>query len=83
VEYIIAVLTFTGITVIGVLGSYLVTGLTGLFSFGQAAFFSVGAYTSAMLVKNLNVPFLLAVSVCVGIIFPWSPLALAKRSLRC
>jgi branched-chain amino acid transport system permease protein len=65
-EYIIAVLTFTGITVIGVLGSYLVTGLTGLFSFGQAAFFSVGAYTSAMLVKDLHVPFLLAVPAAMA-----------------
>ena len=66
-EYIFAVLTFTGITVIGVLGSYLVTGLTGLFSFGQAAFFSVGAYTSAMLVKNLEVPFLLAVPAAMAV----------------
>ena len=66
-EYIFAVLTFTGITVIGVLGSYLVTGLTGLFSFGQAAFFSVGAYTSAMLVKDLGVPFLLAVPAAMAV----------------
>lgn len=65
-EYIFAILTFTGITVIGVLGSYLVTGLTGLFSFGQAAFFSVGAYTSAMLVKYLDVPFLLAVPAAMA-----------------
>ena len=66
-EYIIAVLTFTGITVIGVMGSYLVTGLTGLFSFGQAAFFSVGAYTSVVLVKNLDVPFLLAIPAAMAL----------------
>ena len=65
-EYIFAILTFTGITVIGVLGSYLVTGLTGLFSFGQAAFFSVGAYTSVVLVKNFDVPFLLAVPAAMA-----------------
>ena len=65
-EYIFTILTFTGITLIGVLGSYLVTGLTGLFSFGQAAFFSVGAYTAAVLVKNLEVPFLLAVPVAMA-----------------
>ena len=65
-EYIFAILTFTGITVIGVLGSYLVTGLTGLFSFGQAAFFSVGAYTSVVLVKNFGVPFLLAVPAAMA-----------------
>ena len=52
---------------IGVLGSYLVTGLTGLFSFGQAAFFSVGAYTAAVLVKNMEVPFLLAVPAAMAV----------------
>ena len=66
-EYIFTILTFTGITLIGVLGSYLVTGLTGLFSFGQAAFFSVGAYTAAVLVKNLEVPFLLAVPAAMAV----------------
>ena len=66
-EYIFTILTFTGITLIGVLGSYLVTGLTGLFSFGQAAFFSVGAYTAAALVKNMEVPFLLAVPAAMAV----------------
>lgn len=66
-EYIFTILTFTGITLIGVLGSYLVTGLTGLFSFGQAAFFSVGAYTAAVLVKNVEVPFLLAVPAAMAV----------------
>ncbi len=49
------------------MGSYLVTGLTGLFSFGQAAFFSVGAYTSVVLVKNLDVPFLLAIPAAMAL----------------
>lgn len=66
-EYIGTILIFTGITLIGVLGSYMVTGLTGLFSFGQAAFFSVGAYTAAVLVKNLEVPFLLAVPAAMAV----------------
>jgi branched-chain amino acid transport system permease protein len=66
VEYIVSILTFTGITLIGVLGTYMVTGLTGLFSFGQAAFFSVGAYTAAVLVKDLHVPFLLAVPAAMA-----------------
>ena len=65
-EYILTILTFTGITLIGVLGSYLVTGLTGLFSFGQAAFFSVGAYVSAVLVKTYGVPFILALLAALG-----------------
>lgn len=55
-EYLISTLTFTGISLIGVLGAYLVTGLTGLFSFGQAAFLAVGAYVSAVLFKNFGLP---------------------------
>jgi len=55
-EYLASTLTFTGISLIGVLGAYLVTGLTGLFSFGQAAFLAVGAYVSAILFKNFGLP---------------------------
>jgi branched-chain amino acid transport system permease protein len=65
VGYVVTTLTFTGITLIGVLGVYLVTGLTGLFSFGQAAFLAIGAYVSAVLVKHSAVPFPLAVVVAV------------------
>ena len=65
-DYVVTTLTFTGITLIGVLGTYLVTGLTGLFSFGQAAFLAIGAYVSAVLVKNVAVPFPLAAVVAVA-----------------
>jgi branched-chain amino acid transport system permease protein len=68
-DYVITTLTFSGITLIGVMGAYMVTGLTGLFSFGQAAFMAVGAYVSAVLVKNFAMPFPLAVlaAVLVGL----------------
>src|SRR5208283_788568 len=60
---------FTGITMIGVLGVYMVTGLIGLFSFGQAAFMAIGAYVSAVLYKNLALPLPLAafVAMVVGL----------------
>jgi branched-chain amino acid transport system permease protein len=69
VEYIASTLTFTGIALIGVLGVYMVTGLTGLFSFGQAAFLAIGAYVSAVLFKNLGFPLPLAalVAMLVGL----------------
>jgi len=69
VEYIASTLTFTGIALIGVLGVYMVTGLTGLFSFGQAAFLAIGAYVSAVLFKNLGLPLPLAalVAMLVGL----------------
>ncbi len=68
-EYLVSTLTFTGITLIGVLGVYMVTGLTGLFSFGQAAFLAIGAYISAVLYKNLGLPLPLAafVAMVVGL----------------
>ena len=68
-EYLVSTLTFTGITLIGVLGVYMVTGLTGLFSFGQAAFLAIGAYVSAVLYKNLGLPLPLAafVAMLVGL----------------
>jgi len=65
VEYILSTLTFTGISLIGVLGVYLVTGLTGLFSFGQAAFLAIGAYVSAVLVKNFAVSLPLAAIIAM------------------
>jgi branched-chain amino acid transport system permease protein len=69
VEYIASTLTFTGIALIGVLGVYMVTGLTGLFSFGQAAFLAIGAYVSAVLYKNLGLPlpFAALVAMLVGL----------------
>ena len=68
-EYVLSTLTFTGIALIGVLGVYMVTGLTGLFSFGQAAFLAIGAYVSAVLYKNLGLPLPLAalVAMLVGL----------------
>ena len=68
-EYVVSTLTFTGIALIGVLGVYMVTGLTGLFSFGQAAFLAIGAYVSAVLYKSLGLPLPLAalVAMLVGL----------------
>ena len=36
----------------------LLLGYTGLVSFGHAAYFGIGAYTCAILMKNLGAPFL-------------------------
>lgn len=65
-EYLASTLTFTGIALVGVLGVYMVTGLTGLFSFGQAAFLAIGAYVSAVLFKNLHFPLPLAALVAMA-----------------
>ena len=69
-EYLVSTLMFTGITLIGVLGVYMVTGLIGLFSFGQAAFLAIGAYVSAVLYKSFGLPLPLAalVAMLVGLL---------------
>ncbi len=52
-------------------GLNLVTGFTGQLSLGHAAFFAVGAYSSALLGKSLGWPFLvtLPISACVSTAF--------------
>jgi branched-chain amino acid transport system permease protein len=59
------------ILMIGMLGVYVLTGLTGMFSMGQAAFMAVGGYTAAMLAKFLGHGLLvtLPAAIAVGAIF--------------
>lgn len=49
------------IAVIAVSGVFVLTGLTGMISLGQAAFMSIGAYVSGILVIKFGVSFPLAV----------------------
>ena len=53
------------ITAIAVLGLGLLTGYNGQISVGHAAFFGVGAYTTAILVDNHGWPFLATIPVAV------------------
>lgn len=54
-------LVLAGINALVVLGLDLLVGLTGVLSLGHAAFWGIGAYTSALLVMNAQAPFPLAV----------------------
>jgi len=53
-----------------VLGIYLMTGLTGLFSLGQGAFISLGAYTASITYLRFGFPFPLAtlLAVLMGVV---------------
>ena len=62
-DYILQVLTLAGINLMVVLGLGLLTGFTGLFSFGHAGFMCVGAYTSAILTVTYKIPFLVALPI--------------------
>lgn len=58
--YIEGILILSGINLMAVLGLSLLTGFTGLFSFGHAGFMAIGAYVSALLTMKLGVNFYLA-----------------------
>ena len=59
------VLTQVFITLIAVTGVYVLTGLTGMFSLGQAAFMAIGAYASGLLVIRAGLPIPLAMVLAV------------------
>jgi len=61
--YIEGILILSGINLLAVLGLSLLTGFTGLFSFGHAGFMAIGAYASAFVTMNLGGNFYLALIV--------------------
>lgn len=63
--YYISVLTNVGITIIGVLSVFVITGLTGLFSLGQASFMAIGAYTAGILAKTFGWDFVACAIVSI------------------
>jgi len=58
--YISVAVTIVG-NIIAVLGLVLLTGFTGMFSMGHAAFMTIGAYSSVLLNRYLAFPYPLAV----------------------
>lgn len=59
-DYIVSQLSFIAMYSVATVGLMLLTGYTGQVSMGHAAFFGIGAYTSAILTAK-GVPFLLAI----------------------
>lgn len=56
--YIQGILILAGINLMAVLGLSLLTGFTGLFSFGHAGFMAIGGYTSAFMTVKFGMPFI-------------------------
>lgn len=65
-SYLQAIITFTSITCVTVCGIYILTGLTGMFSLGQASFMALGAYAAAVLDKMYGFGFI--PSLIVGVL---------------
>lgn len=63
--YFAGILTLICCNIIVVIGLSLLTGFTGIFSFGHAAYMALGAYTAAMLTTKLHLPFVLALIAAV------------------
>ena len=60
-DFYISVLNFICITMIGVSGVFIVTGMTGYLSLGQSAFMATGAYAAAIFATKLGMPFVVCV----------------------
>ncbi|MFV0413361.1 MAG: branched-chain amino acid ABC transporter permease [Oscillospiraceae bacterium] len=56
----ISIFTQIFISVVSVVGVFVLTGMTGMFSLGQAAFMAIGAYASGIFVVKLGLPFPIA-----------------------
>lgn len=58
---------FWGVNILLAQSINILSGYTGQISLGQAGFFAIGAYTSALLMMKLHFPFLIAVLIAIGI----------------
>lgn len=79
--YYMHILIMIGIYIILVQGLNLITGFTGQVSLGHAAFYGVGAYTSALLTTNAGLSFWIAVPIG-GIVAGLFGIALGFPALR-
>lgn len=79
--YVTGILILSGINLLAVLGLSILTGFTGLFSFGHAGFMAIGAYSSAFLTMKLGLPFLVAIPVA-GIMTGIISLVIGKLTLN-
>lgn len=64
-RYVLKVLTFVGINALIVLGLALLHGYAGQVSLGHAAFFGLGAYTSAWVTRTMELPWLAGLAAAV------------------
>jgi len=79
--YLNSIFILGGINVLAVVGVAVLTGYTGLFTIGHAAFMAIGGYTAAVLVVKLNQPFWLGL-VAAGFAAALSSLIVGYPTLR-
>jgi len=80
-EYLLHILIIICLSMILAMSQNLLMGYTGLFNVGHAAFFGIGAYTSAILVKSFNMHFLIALFIA-GIVSSFFGMLLGYPALK-
>lgn len=80
-NYILTIGIFTGINALVALGLTILMGYAGQISLGQAGFYGIGAYVSAILSLNMGIPVILSMAVAV-LIASLAAVILAIPSLR-
>lgn len=80
-QYVMRLMTIAGIYVILAVSLNFVTGYAGQFCLGWAAFYGIGAYTSALIVTKLGVSFWLAFPLA-GIVAALFGIVLAIPTMR-
>ncbi len=80
-EYILNVAVLCGIYIILASGLNITNGYTGLFSFGHAAFYGIGAYTAGISATRYGAPFWLTLPLG-GVVAGLFGLAIALPTLR-
>lgn len=75
------ILNLALVNLVGAVGLNLLVGFTGLLSLGHAAFLGVGAYSSAIFVTKLGVPFLASV-ILAGTVASFLGILVGIPSLR-
>ena len=65
--YFIFLITQVSLFIIAIVGLNILTGYTGLVSLGHGALVGVGAYSTAILQNNFNIPFWLNIPLAIFI----------------
>lgn len=80
-SYIQLNIFLVGINIILAVSLNLITGFTGQFSLGHAAFMSIGAYTSAVLTAKLGQPYVVAI-LASGVMAAFAGILIGIPTLR-
>lgn len=80
-NYVLTVGIFTGINALVAIGLTILMGYAGQISLGQAGFYGIGAYVSAILSLNMGIPVILSMALAV-LIASLAAVILAIPSLR-